>query len=252
MKLFGKKVKTPPKDKKGSVTVILAAAGSGTRLGGISKPLMDIGGKTAIEYSLEIFEETDAVTRIVISPREEDIPKYREIVSKRGFSKVAGIISGGSTRQESVAKAFRFAFRDIITEFVAIHDAARPLITKQVVENAIKDAKNYGTAVCASLCPDTVKRANKSSFVTESVDRAGLYLIQTPQIFSYDIYSTSLAVAEKDGVQATDDSSLVENAGFKIRLTETTRDNIKLTYPGDIHLMKAIIESRKEKNICSE
>ena len=247
MKLFGKKIKTPPKDKKGSVTVILAAAGSGTRLGGVSKPLMDIGGKTAIEYSLEIFEKTDAVTRIVISTKEEDIQKYKDIVSERRFSKVVGVISGGDTRQESVAKAFRFAFNDIITEFVAIHDAARPLITLEEVENAIKDAKAYGTAVCASLCPDTVKRANKASFVTEGIDRNGLYLIQTPQIFSYDIYSTSLAVAEKDGFQATDDSSLVENAGFKVKLTETSRDNIKLTYPGDIHLMKAIIESRNQK-----
>lgn len=247
MKLFTKKAKTPPKDKKGSVTVILAAAGSGTRLGGVSKPLVDILGKTAIEYSLEIFESIDDITRIVISTKQEDIPKYAEIVAKRGFTKVAGIISGGSTRQESVAKAFRYAFDKKITEFVAIHDAARPLITKQAVENAIRDAKKYGSAVCASLCPDTVKRADKSSFVKESVDRNGLYLIQTPQIFSYDMYSTSLAIAENDNFQATDDSSMVENAGFRIKLTETSRDNMKLTYPEDACVIRAILKSRKEQ-----
>ncbi len=246
MKLFGKKTKSMKKDKKGSVTVILAAAGSGTRLGGVSKPLMNILGKTAIEYSLEIFENNEDVTRIVISTKEEDIPKYEEIIKNRGFKKVIGVICGGSTRGESVSKAFRFAFEDMVTDFVAIHDAARPLITDDIVCRAVGEAKKYGTAVCASLCPDTVKRAGKSLFVSESVDRNGLYMIGTPQIFSYDIYCTSLAVAERDGFEATDDSSLAQNAGFKIRICETARDNIKLTYPDDTLIAEAILKSRKE------
>ena len=114
------------------------------------------------------------------------------------------------------------------------------------VKDAIGEAKHYGTAVCASLCPDTVKRAGKGGFVTESISRDGLYLIATPQIFSYEIYSTSLALAEKDGFEATDDSSLALHAGFEIKLTETSRDNIKLTYPGDILIAEAILKSRKE------
>lgn len=252
MKLFEKKVKMPKRDKKNSVTVILAAAGSGTRLGGVSKPLVNILGKSAIEYSLEVFEKIGDVTRIVISAKEEDIPKYREIVNKRGFTKVCGIIAGGSTRQDSVSKAYRFAFSEYITEFVAIHDAARPLITLDAVQGALADAKKFGTAVCASLCPDTVKRASGSLFVTGSVERDGLYLIQTPQIFSYDIYSASLASAEKNGFQATDDSSLAENAGFKIKLFETSRENIKITYPGDIAIAESILNARKEGDICSE
>ena len=246
MKLFGKKNTAVKKDKKGSVTVILAAAGSGTRLGGISKPLMKILGKTAIEYSLEIFEKIDDITRVVISTKEEDIPEYRKIAEKRGFGKIVGIISGGNTRGESVKKAFTYAFSEVVTDFVAVHDAARPLITEGSVRKAIADVKKYGTAVCASLCPDTVKRAGKSEFVTESVSRDGLYLIATPQMFSYEIFCASLAKAEKDGFEATDDSSLAEHAGFRIKLCETPRDNIKLTYPGDIPIAEAILKSRKE------
>ena len=246
MKLFNNEKNKVRRDKKGSVTVILAAAGSGTRLGGVSKPLMNILGKTAIEYSLEIFENIADITRIVISTKDEDIEKYESIVKSRSFKKVIGIIPGGSTRGESVAKAFRYAFEDTITDFVAIHDAARPLITEKAVKDAIGEAKHYGTAVCASLCPDTVKRAGKGGFVTESISRDGLYLIATPQIFSYEIYSTSLALAEKDGFEATDDSSLALHAGFEIKLTETSRDNIKLTYPGDILIAEAILKSRKE------
>lgn len=246
MKLFTQKAKDVKRDKKGSVTVILAAAGSGTRLGGISKPLMKICGRTAIEYSLEVFQNNEDVTRIIISTKEEDIPKYESVVKKCGFDKVIGIIRGGATRTESVSKAFKTAFSDGITDFVAVHDAARPLITNDMVKRAICEAKKYGTAVCASLCPDTVKRAGKSLFVTESIDRDGLYMIGTPQIFSYEIYSTSLAICERDNFEATDDSSIVRNGGFKIRLCETSRDNIKLTYPGDVLIAEAIIKSRKE------
>ncbi len=248
MKLFTKKPSNVKKDKKGSVTVILAAAGSGTRLGGISKPLMTILGKSAIEYSLEVFERIADITRIVISTKEEDIPKYKEIIKKRSFQKVIAVIPGGSTRSESVSKAFECAFKDVTTDFVAIHDAARPLITEEAVNKAIADAKNYGTAVCASLCPDTVKRAGKGTFVTESVERDGLYLIATPQIFSYEIYSTSLALAKKDNLETTDDSSMVQHAGFKVKLCETSRDNIKLTYPGDALIAEAILKSRKENS----
>ena len=147
------------------------------------------------------------------------------------------------------AKAFRYAFSDVITDFVAVHDAARPLITEESVRKAICDVKKYGTAVCASLCPDTVKRAGKSGFVSESVSRDGLYLIAPPQMFSYEIFCTRLALAEKEGFEATDDSSLVEHAGFRIKLCETPRDNIKLTYPGDTLVAEAILKSRKDTTV---
>ncbi len=244
MILFGKKTKTPPRDKKGAVTVIIAAAGSGSRLGGVSKPLMLLCGRHAIEYSLDVFSSLEEVTRIIISTRSEDIAAYEKIVADGGYSKVSAVIEGGSTRQESVTKAFRYAFSEKICDFVAIHDAARPLITEAMVSKAFSEAREYGCAVCASLCPDTVKRSTASGFVGEAVDRDGLYLIGTPQIFSYEIYQTSVAVAEKDGFEGTDDSSVVEHAGFKVKLCETSRNNIKITYPGDAELAEMIIGSR--------
>lgn len=245
MKLFAKKTNVPPRDVKNSVTVIIAAAGSGARLGGVAKPLIKLCGKFAIEYSIEAFSAQDKVTRIIISTKEEDIPIYEKLIREKGYAKVAGVIAGGATRQESVAKAFRWAFSKMTTDFVAIHDAARPLITCGEIKKAIADAAKYGTAICASVCPDTVKRAGKGGFVSESIDRNGLYLIGTPQIFSTDIYMTSLALSERDGYEATDDSSLVEYAGFKLRISVTSRNNIKITYPGDAELAEMIIKSRK-------
>lgn len=246
MKLFSRSIKMPPRDKKGSVTVIIAAAGSGTRMGGVPKPLIKLCKKYAVEYSLEAFSALDDVTRIVISTRAEDVDLYRQIAKNGNFDKVVAVIEGGSTRQESVTKAFKAAFDEKITDFVAIHDGARPLICSEHIEKAISEAKKYGCAVCASLCPDTVKRASESGFVTESVDREGLYLISTPQIFSYEIYSAAIAKAERDGFEGTDDSSLVTYADFKIRLCDIPRDNIKLTYPDDVAFAEAVLSSRNK------
>jgi 2-C-methyl-D-erythritol 4-phosphate cytidylyltransferase len=246
MKLFDKKTTAPKKDVKNSVTVILAAAGSGTRLGGVSKPLLRLCGKYAIEYSIMAFSSLDEVTRIIISTREDDIPAYEKLIRDGNYTKVAGIVAGGATRQESVSKAFRYSFSRVKTDFVAIHDAARPLITAEEISSAFADARKYGTAICASLCPDTVKRAGKGGFVNEDIDREGLYLIGTPQVFSADIYMTALAVCERDGYACTDDSSLAEYAGFKLKLSQTSRSNIKITYPGDADLAELILSSRNK------
>lgn len=249
MKLFTKKVDKIKKDKKGAVTVIIAAAGSGTRLGGVSKPLIKLCGKYAIEYSLDAFSACSDVTRIIICTKKEDIPAYEKIISEKNYSKVIGVIEGGSTRQKSVALAFRAALGEMITDFVAIHDGARPLITTEETERAIADAKKYGCAVCASVSSDTVKRTDARGFVSESVERNNLYLLGTPQIFSFEIYSASLALAEKSGFEATDDSSLAENAGFRIKLTDTSKNNFKITYPGDAALAELILEGRKSGKI---
>lgn len=255
MQLFTKNVKKVPKDKKGSITAIIAAGGSGSRAGGVSKPLLMLCGKYAIEYSIEAFSAFPEVTRIIISCKKEDIGKYEEIVKNKNYTKVFAIIEGGATRQESVSKAFKFAFSDLQTEFVAVHDGARPLVTKEIIQNAISDAKKYGSAVCAVPTTDTMKRASSSEFILDSVDREGLYNIQTPQIFSFEMYAASLALAQRDGFLATDDSSLLENASFKIKLSRGSSENIKITYPEDIIVAQALLENRKagkDRKVCTE
>lgn len=255
MQLFSKNTKKVSKAPKGSITVIIAAGGSGSRAGGVSKPLLELCGKYAIEYSIEAFSSFAEVVRIIISCKCDDIEKYREIVKDKGYTKVFAVVEGGATRQESVSKAFKTAFSDLQTDFVAIHDGARPLVTQEIIKEAILDAVKYGSAVCAVPATDTMKRASRQMFVQESVDREGLYNIQTPQVFSFDLYAASLAIAERDGFLATDDSSLLENASFKIKLSKGSSENIKITYPEDIIIAKALLENRKtgkDKEICTE
>ena len=247
MQLFAKNTKKVPKDKKGTITLIIAAGGSGTRAGGVSKPLLLLGDKYAIEYSIEAFSFFDEITRIIISCKKEDIAKYEKIVKDKNYTKVSTIVEGGENRQESVSKAFKTAFSDLQTEFVAIHDGARPFVTREIIKEAILDAKKYGSAVCAVPTTDTMKRANSTGFVTDAVHRDGLYNIQTPQIFSFEMYATSLAIAERDGFLATDDSSLLENASFKVKLSKGSNENIKITYPEDIIIANALIENKNAK-----
>ena len=230
------------------VTVIVAAAGGGTRMGGVCKPLIKIDGREALLYSLDLFCSFDRVKTVVISVRKEDEELFRALVEKENYPKEIIFAHGGDTRQQSVLNAFKAAFSGRKqTKFVAVHDAARPLLTKEYFENALDIASKYGNAVCACRARDTFKRSDKKDLICESVDRENLWQIQTPQIFDTDMFHTSLALAQKNGTDATDESSLVKDAGFLVKLCECGADNLKLTYPEDAAIAQAIMQLRREK-----
>lgn len=225
---------------------IIAAAGSGTRMGGVSKPLMKLDGKPTFLYSVELFIKSPYIEKICISAKKEDIPLLREIVARENYPKEVIVAEGGKTRQESVKRAFSAAFSGKAkTKFVAIHDAARPLLTPDELKKAFETAEKYGNAVCAARAKDTFKRTDKNAVVKEHVERDELWHIQTPQIFDTDMFHTALALAEKNGTEFTDESGLVADAGFIVKLVECGHDNIKLTYPEDVFIAEAILAKRK-------
>ena len=247
MDIFKKAAYKLGKSPKGAITVIIAAGGSGERMGGVSKPLISLCGRPAIEYSLDAFSACDEVVSIYISAKGGDLTTYYEYIASGKYPKLKGIVKGGSTRGESVENAFLEVFSKEKTDFVAIHDGARPLITPEEIRRAATTAAKYGSGVCASMATDTVKRASFGRCVKESVDREGLWLLSTPQIFDTDIFHTALSAAKRDGFSATDDSSLLEHAGFTVMLSEASRNNIKLTYPEDIVVAEAILALREGK-----
>ena len=241
-----KKIKTA-KDK--SVTVLVAAAGSGARMGGVYKPLEMLCGKPVICYSLELFEKNTCVKSVVISAREDKTKEIEALCEKYGYTKVKSVVCGGKDRQESVKNAFNAAFRvpEDITNLVAVHDAARPLVTQQELCRVFDNAYTFGASSCACRVRDSVKRTDDADTVNEDVERENLWLMQTPQVFDTDIYHTALSFAEKENIRATDDCALVTSAGFKVVLSETPSTNIKLTYPEDMFLAEAIIEKRNQR-----
>ncbi len=234
---------------KAYVGVIIPAAGSGARMGGVYKPLEKLCGKEMLFYSLDAFEKSIEVSFVVISAREDKIDEIEELCQKYNFTKVKKIVAGGKERQESVENAFKCGlFDDDSVSHVAVHDAARPLFDCHMAENVFSQALEKGNAVCASRVRDTVKRTDENSYVTDSVERDNLWLIQTPQVFEKSLYGRALDNAKEKGCLATDDSSLVSLLGEKVNLCETPSYNIKITYPEDVLMAEAIINRRGDKN----
>jgi len=233
---------------KAYVGVIIPAAGSGARMGGVYKPLEELCSKPMLLYSLDTFQACDEVAFVVIAAREDKIRDIERICKIGGYTKVKKVVAGGSERQESVEKAFNCGlFQDDSVSHVAIHDAARPLFDCRMAKKVFSEAFEKGNAVCASRVRDTVKRTDENSFVTDSVDRDNLWLIQTPQVFEKNLYSRALDNAKKKGCLATDDSSLVSLLGEKVNLCETPSYNIKITYPEDVLMAEAIINYRGDR-----
>lgn len=239
-----KKIKTA---KDQSVTVLVAAAGSGARMGGVYKPLEMLCGKPVICYSLELFEKNPRVKSVVIAARKDKTEEIKELCEKYGYTKVKDTVCGGKDRQESVKNAFCAAFQvpEDITKLVAVHDAARPLVTSEELCRVFDTAYTFGASSCACRVRDSVKRTDIADVITEDVDRENLWLMQTPQVFDTDIYHTALSNAQKLGISATDDCAVVTAAGFKVVLCETSSANIKLTYPEDMFLAGAILQKRE-------
>ncbi len=233
---------------EGYVGVIIPAAGSGSRMGGVYKPLEKILGKELLCYSLDVFEKCDEVGFVVISAREDKIDEVIALCNRNGFSKVKKVIAGGKDRQDSVENAFKCGlFDDRNVTHVAVHDAARPMLTKEMAEKAFFEAKEKGSAVCACRVRDTVKRSDDRNVVCDTVDREGLWLIQTPQIFEKQMYGKALESAKMCGFLATDDSSLVTANGVDVNLCDTPSYNIKITYKDDLYLAESILKNREEE-----
>ncbi len=229
-----------------SVGVIIPAGGSGSRMGGVYKPMEKLCGKEMIGFCLETFENCPEVAFIVISAREDKVDEIKEYCKKCGYNKVKAVVAGGSDRQESVENAFGCGlFDDDSITTVAVHDAARPLLTVEMARNAFAVSSKKGNAVCAARVRDTVKRGDNADLICEDVDRQNLWLIQTPQVFGKGIFSLALGMAKQRGYRGTDESSLVTAINTTVHLCETPSYNIKVTYPEDVFLAECILKGRE-------
>lgn len=192
-----------------------------------------------VAHVLEVFERCPSVHGVilVVVPKSEEYCKG-EIVDKYGFKKVANIIPGGEERQDSVfcgLKALQEA------EIVAVHDAVRPFLPLRLLEETIRSAARWGAAAPALPLADTVKSVDGEGFSTGTADRQRLRVVQTPQVFSYRILLDSMKSAFKEGFRGTDETSVVERAGYRVKLIEGSPLNIKVTTPDDWALAEAIL-----------
>jgi 2-C-methyl-D-erythritol 4-phosphate cytidylyltransferase len=225
------------------LTAIIVAGGSSQRMG-FDKLLAPLGGRPVVAYSIAAFEQTESVTHIVLVGRAERLSDYEEIVRAEGFAKVFAVVPGGARRQDSVRLGLQQL--NAATEFVAVHDAARPLVSPGLIERVFQLARTHGGAASATPVIDTLKRVDADHFVTEGVERVRLFAVQTPQIFERDLLEKAYRAVFDAAVEVTDEISAVERTGAKIALLPNEEPNFKITSPADLPLAEFVLRQRAQ------
>ena len=203
-------------------------------MGGIDKVFARLGGKPLISHVMDTFQKCNLVDRIVLVGNEQSLEKCRRLVAEQGWSKVTEVCPGGRRRQDSV-KAGLSKLTDC--RWVVIHDGARPLVTGDLIERGLEAAADTGAAVAAVHVTDTIKMAGDDNIVMGTPPRQNLWTVQTPQVFRYDIITEAYNKVESE---VTDDASLVEKLGYRIKLYPGAYDNIKITTPEDLALAEVL------------
>ena len=226
------------------VSAIIVAAGNSRRMG-FDKLTAPLAGKPLIAHSIAAFAVSEVIDEIILVTREERIRELRELVVSERFSKIARIIAGGAERHLSVWNGLQAV--DHSAEFVAIHDAARPLITPLVIRETLALACKHGAASCAAPVADTLKRAvakDSEMIVSDGVDRENLWAMQTPQIFSKAQIVAAYERVIANGEVVTDEVSAIQRAGGEVALLHNHDWNFKITLPNDLALAAQILAIR--------
>ncbi len=225
-------------------TAIILAAGSSERFSGgsgVKKQFFPVLGIPAVLRSALAFEECSDVNQIIVVTGEDDVVKMKSLLYGR-ITKLSDVTVGGATRLESAKEGLLLA--DPSSKFIAVHDAARCLVTVDIIKNVIAEAVRCGAAAAAVPASDTVKLTDGGRAVAETLDRGRIWLAATPQIFSANLYRAAIFTAVRDGVAVTDDCAAVERLGAKVKLVDCGRENIKITYPVDAAIAEAILARR--------
>ena len=224
---------------------VIAAAGSSTRMNlKTSKQFIPLLGVPVIARTLSSFEAAEEISSVVVVCRPEDREQMGIAVHGCGAKKVVAIVAGGSTRQRSAAAGAAAVPAE--TEWIAVHDGARPLILPSEIDRCVAAAKKYGAAALAVPVKDTFKLSDGDRFVVSTPRRELLWAVQTPQVFRLNSYREAMCRAEAEGMDYTDDCQLLEREGIRVRLCRGSYENIKLTTPDDLIAAEAILRRREE------
>lgn len=224
------------------ITVLIPAAGSGSRIGGtVYKQFLELSGKPILLHTLERFQDCDAVDEIIIAARHDTLSEVESIVVKGHITKVRGTVVGGEHRQDSVFNAL-LKVQACSDDIILVHDAVRPFVTDAKIKEVIQACRQHQAAALAVQVKDTVKRGDEHGFSQETLDRRHLWLVQTPQAFRYDVLLNAYRHAYAEDYYAADDATLVERIGVKVKLVEGSCENIKITMAGDLELAEAIVK----------
>lgn len=234
---LAKKLKPP------FVSAVILAGGRSERMGR-SKQLIPICGIPVVARSAISFEKCPDISEIIIVCRKDERDAIAAMVKEYGITKFKCFAEAGKTRTDSVKSGFEKTL--VSGDIVAVHDAARCLITPEMISNVVSAAKKNGAAIAASRTIDTVKTVDDNGLIKSTVPRAESWNAQTPQAFFRPLLEVGLYYPRDDGFMPTDDAMLVETLGFRVSVVDCGYENMKITTPLDVPTAEAILKKRSE------
>lgn len=230
-----------------SNTAVILAAGLGKRMqAGHNKQFIEICGQSVLTHTLTVFAQIPEIAKIVLVVRAGEEDTCQNMIPEIAENKTVLAI-GGKERQDSVHNGIRAITWEC--EYILIHDGARPLVTEEVIRRTLLAAQNSGAAICAVPVKDTIKQADSDGNVLATIPRESLWAVQTPQVFRADLIRRAYENAYVHNHYGTDDASLVEYLGEKIKIVTGDYENIKITTPEDIPTAEQILQKRQQTHI---
>jgi 2-C-methyl-D-erythritol 4-phosphate cytidylyltransferase len=225
------------------VCAIIPAAGQGTRMRAkVAKQYLLLDEKPVLDHTLQTFSKCGLIHSIILVVPAGDVEAMRSrYLQTEG--KLDQVIAGGEKRQDSVYNGFNALDTD--TEIVMVHDGVRPFVSIEIIENSITTAAEQGAVITAIPVNDTLKEVDSEHQVMRTVDREGLWRVQTPQAFQYNLLKLAFAKAYENSFYGTDEASLIEHMGDNVSVIPGSELNIKITRPEDLILAEGILSSRK-------
>jgi 2-C-methyl-D-erythritol 4-phosphate cytidylyltransferase len=221
------------------IGAIIVAAGKSQRMSGTDKIFAPLAGQPVLLRVLQPFIDCQDIDRIVVVLNNRNYDEGKELIVEQNWEKEVAVCIGGRRRQDSVLAGLKLA-RDC--DYVVIQDGARPFVTIDLIERGIDAAMESGSAVAAVPATDTIKIADKNMIVKQTLERDGLWICQTPQVF---LYAALIRAYREATAEVTDDAQIVELAGGKVKLYQGSYDNIKITTPADLAVAEMLWKRRK-------
>ena len=227
---------------------IIVAAGKSKRMGkNINKVFFPLLNKPMIYYTIKNFQECNLVDEIIVVTQKNDIKKINDVRQKFNFNQIKKIVIGGKERQDSVYNGLMSIKNAKDNDIVVVHNGSNPLVKKNEIADCINAAKKYGAAVAGFPLKDTIKKIS-NNFVEKTIDRSDIYQMQTPQAIKYKLFLDAFKNAKQKKLKVTDDVSLAEALGKKVKIVPCSYQNIKITTPEDLRIAEGILMKRSNAN----
>jgi 2-C-methyl-D-erythritol 4-phosphate cytidylyltransferase len=222
------------------ISAIIVAAGRGTRMGpDIDKLFLEVAGRPVIAHTWARFDAAPLIDEVVLVVRAGMESAFQEIGATLGLKKPYCLTVGGAERQDSVWNGLQSVNSG--AEVVAIHDGARPCVSQELIEQTIVTARKFGAAVAAQKVTDTIKQSDDGATISQTIDRAKLWSVQTPQAFQVTVIRRAIATARERGMNLTDDTAACELISQPVKLVESRQPNPKVTVPGDLPFIESLL-----------